>query len=720
MNDIAVISRETGLTGKQVTAVVALLDQGATIPFIARYRKEKTGSLDEVAITLIRDRYQALGELTARKTAIFKSLDDRQLLTRKLEQAIRAAGTMTVLEDLYEKYRPRRRTRAMAAKEKGLAPLADFLLAQSHKDPAAEAAKYVDSGKGVDTIEHALAGARDIIAETVNEDPKVRSSVRRLFEKQGVLQSRVKKGQDKSGAKFKDYFDWSEPAFKAPSHRTLAMFRGSNEGVLTLHVLVDPEKAISMMERFYLKNHASLCRDQVQTAIQDAYKRLLGKSLEKECFQTLKLAADHQAIKVFTRNLKDLLLSPPLGEKRILAIDPGFRTGCKIVCLDAQGDLQHHGVIFPHTGERAREQAGRTIVDWVQQYKIAAVAVGNGTAGRETQAFVRGLPLPGFVEIVMVDESGASVYSASDIARQEFPDKDITVRGAVSIGRRLMDPLAELVKIDPKSIGVGQYQHDVDQKQLHQALDDTVKICVNQVGVEVNTASRELLARVAGLNDTIAAGLVRFRRENGPFLTRQSFLQVPRLGPKTFEQAAGFLRIRQGDNPLDASGIHPESYRVVERMARNQGCTPRDLIKNPVRIKQIDPDDYISDTLGMPTLMDILSELVQPGRDPRQPFQAFAFDPSVHKMEDLTPGMRLPGIVTNITAFGAFVDIGVHQDGLVHISQMADRFVKDPSDIVTVRQQVQVRVLDVDVPAKRISLSLKSDPKCRGTVSKNR
>ena len=717
MNAITTISRETGMTPKQVTAVKELLDQGATIPFIARYRKEKTDSLDEVAITLIRDRYQTLEDLAARKQAILKSLVARGLLTPNLEQAIQSAGTMTVVEDLYEKYRPKRRTRAMAAKEKGLAPLADFLMAQSPGDPFTEARKFVDTAKGVDTTEDALAGARDIIAETVNEDPGIRGAVRSLFEKQGMLQSRVKKDQDIPGAKFKDYFDWSEPAFKAPSHRVLAMIRGANEGFLLLHVLVDPDKAIQIMERFYLKNHPSPCRNQVQAAIQDAYKRLLGKSLEKECFQVLKSGADHQAIQVFAKNLKELLLAPPLGEKRILAIDPGFRTGCKVVCLDARGDLRHHGVVFPHGGDRNREQAGKTIAGLVRKYDIEAVAVGNGTAGRETQAFVQELGLPSAVDIVMVDESGASVYSASDIARQEFPDEDITVRGAVSIGRRLMDPLAELVKIDPKSIGVGQYQHDVDQKQLYQALDDTIKLCVNQVGVEANTASRELLARVAGLNDTIAANMVRFRQENGPFSTRQAFLQVPRLGPKAFEQAAGFLRIRSTKNPLDASGIHPESYNVVEQMARDQGCSPKDLVMNKDLVNKIAPEDYTTDTLGMPTLKDILSELKQPGRDPRKAFQTFSFDPGVHAITDLVPGMHLPGIVTNVTAFGAFVDIGVHQDGLVHISQLADRFVKDPNDIVTVRQQVRVRVLDVDVPGKRISLSMKAAMKKRDVPS---
>lgn len=709
MTHITRISQEIQVPEKQVTAVLHLLDQGATIPFIARYRKEKTGSLDEVAVSQIRDRHQALAALDARKAAVLKSLTERDLLTPDLEQAVETADTLAGLEDLYEKYRPRRRTRSLAAREQGLAPLADMLLAQSPDTDIKQAARgFVNFDKGVETIDQALAGAKDIIAETVNEDPKVREAVRQLYQKQGMIQSRVKKGQEQAGTKFRDYFDWQESALKAPSHRILAMLRGAREGMLTLHVTVDPDLAVQTMASFYLKKQASACRDQVSAAIQDGYKRLLGKSLEKECLQALKLAADHEAIQVFVKNIKDLLLAPPLGEKPILAIDPGFRTGCKIVCLDAKGDLCHHGVIYPHTGEAAREKAGRMLEDLVNQYHIQAVAIGNGTAGRETLAFVRELTLAKGVELVMVDESGASVYSASDIARQEFPDHDITVRGAVSIGRRLMDPLAELVKIDPRSIGVGQYQHDVDQKLLRQALDDTIQICVNQVGVEVNTASRELLARVAGLNDTIAANLVQYRRENGPFQTRKGFLTVPRLGPKAFEQAAGFLRICNGKNPLDASGIHPESYFIVEQMAKDQGCAPKDLVKSPDRVKKINPRVYITGQTGLPTLTDILAELRLPGRDPRKSFQTVSFDPLVKNIKDLVPGMTLPGIVTNVTAFGAFVDIGVHRDGLVHISQMADRFVKDPNDIVTVHQPVQVRVLEVDTVENRISLSLKT------------
>ncbi|MEX1299622.1 MAG: Tex family protein [Desulfotignum sp.] len=708
MTLITRISQAIQVPEKKVAAVLDLLDQGATIPFIARYRKEQTGSLDEVAVTQIRDRQQALVALDARKTAILKSLSERDLLTPELEKAMENAETLAALEDRYEKFRPRRRTRATAAREQGLAPLADLFLAQSPgTDIQGAARRFVNPEKGVETIDQALAGAGDIIAETVNEDPDVREAVRRLYVTSGVIQSRVKKGQEQAGAKFTDYFDWQEPAFKAPSHRILAMLRGAAEGMLTVHVTIDPETAIRTMSSFYLKKQPSPCRDQVAAAIQDAYTRLLSKSLEKECLQTLKSNADHQAIQVFARNLKDLLLAPPLGEKPVLAIDPGFRTGCKIVCLDATADLSHHDVIFPHSGEAKRNQAARILTDLVDRYRIEAVAIGNGTAGRETLAFVRELALPGHVRVVMVDESGASVYSASDTARREFPDHDITVRGAVSIGRRLMDPLAELVKIDPKSIGVGQYQHDVDQKQLRQALDDTIQICVNQVGVEVNTASRELLARVAGLNDTIAANLVRFRQDNGPFTTRRVFLKVPRLGPKAFEQAAGFLRIRNGHNPLDRSGIHPESYPIVEQMAKDQGCAPGNLVGNPDRVKQIDPNAYITDFKGLPTITDILAELRLPGRDPRKTFQTVSFDSSVQTIEDLNPGMILPGIVTNVTAFGAFVDIGVHRDGLVHVSQMANRFVKDPNEVVTVHQPVQVRVLEVDKALKRISLSMK-------------
>jgi len=708
MNIIYTISKELGLTEKQVDAVASLLDQGATIPFIARYRKEMTGSLDEVAIAKIRDQIQTLTELLARKESILNSLIQRELLTAELNQAISLAASMAELEDLYERYRPKKRTRAQAAREKGLEPLAMFLLAQKQQDLMAEAQKFVSSESEVASIEEALAGARDIIAETVNEDPNVRAAVRKLFLAKGEITSLVKKGKEEEGIKFQDYFDWSEPAFKTPSHRVLAMLRGKNEAILTVHLLPEEELALTLVESLFLRHPSKTSadiRNQVKLAIRDGYKRLLSRSIEKESLDQLKLTADEQAIAIFITNLRELLLSPPLGQKRVMAIDPGFRTGCKVVCLDSQGKLLDHDVIFPH--DKGRSRAGQIVSDLVKKFSIEAIAIGNGTAGRETEAFIREMDLDQQVEVVMVDESGASVYSASDIAREEFPDHDITVRGAVSIGRRLMDPLAEIVKIDPKSIGVGQYQHDVNQTLLKKALDDLVRSCVNKVGVEANTASKELLAHVSGFNPAIAANMVAYRDEHGPFTSRQQFLKVPRLGPKAFEQAAGFLRIRSGKNPLDKSGIHPESYGIVDRMAQQEGCRIEDLLHNGQRVGKIDLRLYVTPAVGLPTLTDIINELATPGRDPRDSFQRFSFDETIQKITDLAPGMRLPGIITNVTAFGAFVDIGVHQDGLVHISQLADRYIKDPSEIVSVRQQVMVRVVEVDIKRKRIALSMK-------------
>ena len=609
------------------------------------------------------------------------------------------------LEDIYEKYRPKKRTRAQIAREKGLEPLAAFLWQQSHQDPLSEAKKYLSSQKEVESVEQVISGARDIIAQNVNEDVDVRAGIRKLFFDTAQIQSRVKKAKEEEGIKFKNYFDWSEAAFKAPSHRILAMLRGQNESMLSVRVLPDQERAVHLIEKRVIKNQ-SLSAQEVKSAIKDSYKRLLSKSIEKECISELKATADEIAIGVFAGNLKELLLSAPLGQKRTLAIDPGFRTGCKVVCLDAQGTLLHHDLIFPHHSND--EKAKKIVLNLVKTYNIEAIAIGNGTAGRETEAFVKRLGLDSNIHIVMVDESGASIYSASKIAREEFPDHDITVRGAVSIGRRLLDPLAELVKLDPKSIGVGQYQHDVDQKLLRKSLDDVVISCVNQVGVEANTASRELLCRVSGLNDTIAANMIRFRNENGPFRSRKDFLKVPRLGPKAFEQAAGFLRIHNATLALDKSGIHPESYRVVKGMAKDLGLGIEDLVMNVEEISKIDLSRYVTDTVGMPTLKDIVKELASPGRDPRKEFQAFSFDDTIHDIKDLVPGMKVPGIVTNVTAFGAFVDIGVHQDGLVHISQMADRFVKDPNEIVTVRQAVIVTILEVDVKRKRISLTTRN------------
>ena len=704
MEPITIISRELNLAPDNVSSVVKLLEEGATLPFIARYRKERTGSLDEVAIGLIRDRMDQLKALDERKTAILKSLTERSLLTRELQAEIQAAASLTGLEDIYEKYRPKKRTRAQDAREKGLEPLAGFLLKQSNQDPSLEAERYISLEKGVESARDALAGARDILAETMNEDADIRAKIRNLFIHTAMIQSSAKKGKEEEGAKFKDYFDWSENAFKAPSHRVLAMFRGQNEDVLTVHVLPDEDQALSLIEGRYVKN-GSKAAQEVRTAVKDGYKRLLSKSMEKECMTELKNRADETAIGVFAANLKELLLSAPLGQKTILALDPGIRTGCKLVCLDAQGKLLHHDVVYLH--DTAAGRAKETLLKLVKAYKIEAVAIGNGTAGRETEAFVRGLGLAGAIPIVMVDESGASIYSASETARQEFPDHDITVRGAVSIGRRLMDPLSELVKLDPKSIGVGQYQHDVDQKALKKSLDDVVIFCVNKVGVEINTAGQELLARVSGLNDTIAGNMISFRNENGPFRSRKAFLKVPRLGPKAFEQAAGFLRIHDGGHPLDRSGIHPESYAVVEKMAKDLKMEIRDLLMNPEQIAKIDLNRYVTESIGLPTLKDILKELASPGRDPRKQFQAFSFDDTIHDIKDLAPGMKVPGIVTNVTAFGAFVDIGVHQDGLVHISQLADRFVKNPAEVVTVRQTVLVTVLEVDAKRKRISLSMK-------------
>ncbi len=705
MNTSLCIQKEFKLKDSQVSAVIQLLDQGASIPFIARYRKEKTGSLDEVILTAVRDRLERLTALSDRKKAILNSLKERDLLTPALAADITAASSLTGLEDLYERYRPKKKTRAAAAQEKGLEPLARFLLQQSQNSPLTEAAKYVSSRNKVESARDALAGARDIIAQTISEDVDIRAEVRGLFLKTAMIQSKVKPSKKEEGLKYKDYFDWSEPAFKAPSHRVLAMFRGQKESILSVRILVDEDSACRRIEQKVLKNN-SPSAVQVREAVKDSYKRLLSKSIETESIKVIKTKADQTAVQVFVSNLKELLMSAPLGQKRVLAIDPGFRTGCKVVCLDAQGKLLHHDVIHPHSKEDKRAES--TLARLVKTYDIQAIAIGNGTAGRETQAFVKTVfpgPEPA---VVMVDESGASIYSASPVARDEFPDHDITVRGAVSIGRRLMDPLAELVKLDPKSIGVGQYQHDVDQKLLQKALDDAVISCVNRVGVHVNTASKELLARVAGLNAAIAANMVAYRDENGPFLSRKAFLKVPRLGPKAFEQAAGFLRIHAAKNPLDNSGIHPESYPVVEKMAKDDGLKISGLIRNKELIDQIDLSAYITDTIGMPTLKDIAAELAAPGRDPRKTFKPFSFNDTIHDIKDLVVDMTVPGIVTNVTAFGAFVDIGVHQDGLVHISQMADRFVKDPHTIVSVRQAVRVKILEVDIARKRISLSMKN------------
>lgn len=703
------IAKEFSQPLKNVKAVGDLLAEGATIPFISRYRKEMTGSMDEVMITNIRDRIEQLRELDKRREAIISSIEKQGKLTPELMSSIVAAETLAELEDIYLPYKPKRKTRASVAKEKGLEPLAQRLFDQEKFDLEEFARSFVDSEKGVASLEEALDGARDIIAEWVSENPDTRKNVREIFWSEGAVESRVLKGKEAEGQKFKDYFEWTEPISKTPSHRLLAMRRGEKEGILALDIYPPEEQAISSMERQYIKTE-NAAAEQVRLAIKDSYKRLLRPSLETEVRMESKMKADEEAIKVFASNLKELLLAAPLGQKNVLALDPGFRTGCKVVCLDRQGKLLHHDVIYPHEPQRETAKSAALIKSLCEKYEIEAIAIGNGTAGRETEAFAKSIGLSNKIIIVMVNESGASVYSASEVARDEFPDKDVTVRGAVSIGRRLTDPLAELVKIDPKSIGVGQYQHDVDQTKLKQGLDDVVMSCVNSVGVEVNTASKELLSYVSGLSSSLAKNIVEHRNQNGPFKNRESLMKVSRLGEKVFEQAAGFLRIHEAENPLDASAVHPESYPIVQQMASDLGCSVKELMSSAELRRQLDLKKYVTEKVGLPTLTDILSELEKPGRDPRQTFEIFSFTDGVNTIADLKIGMSLPGIVTNVTNFGAFVDIGVHQDGLVHISHLSDKFIKDPKEVVTVQQKVKVTVVEVDVPRKRIGLSMKSNP----------
>ena len=718
MNEVyfARIAAELKVHPGQVAATARLFADGATVPFIARYRKEATGSLDEVAITTIRERLASMAELEQRREAILKSLEERNLLTDTLKATVAKAETITLLEDIYQPYRPKRRTRAMMAKEKGLEPLAQLLLdGQGTVNPQLEGARFIDAGKGVGSAEEALAGARDILAEQVSDNAVARGRMRALYLSKGLVRSKVISKQQEAGAKFKDYFDWSEPLSRIPSHRLLAIRRGEEEGFLTMRIGPPEEEALAILEPLFVKSPGKSAAEQVRLAVQDAQKRLLGPAIEAEIRVESKKKADQEAIRVFADNLRQLLLGPPLGRKNVLAIDPGFRTGCKVVCLDRQGKLLHHDVIYPTLSDHRLGEAAETVKSLCQEFRIEAVAIGNGTAGRETEAFIRSLKLTG-IPVVMVNESGASIYSASEVAREEFPDQDVTVRGAVSIGRRLMDPLAELVKLDPKSIGVGQYQHDVDQGALKNSLDDVVMSCVNGVGVELNTASKQLLSYVSGLGPVLAANIMTYRNENGPFKSRAQLRKVPRLGAKAFEQAAGFLRIRDGDHPLDASAVHPESYGVVEAMAADLKCTVRDLLENPGLRQKLEPKRYVTETVGLPTLTDIVGELAKPGRDPRQQFEVFSFKEGVNKLEDLQPGMKLAGLVTNVTAFGAFVDIGVHQDGLVHVSQLADRFVKDPAEVVKVQQRVMVTVTEIDLPRKRIALSMKANPEIGPTV----
>ena len=705
---IKTVAADLKLQTRQVNAVAGLFADGATIPFIARYRKEVTGSLDEVAIREIEIRLEKLASLEKRRQAITESLIEQKSLTTELKQKLGTATSLTELEDIYLPYRPKRRTRATVARERGLQPLAETLFRQRELEPEVKARSFVNPQKEIHSLDDALAGARDIIAEKINEDINTRTRLRRLFVNDGEIKAVVIKGRESEGIKFRDYFDWQERSSRVAGHRLLAMLRGEREKVLRISIRPPLEKALEILKKRFLKgDNASTAV--VETALTEAYKRLLAPALENELRQVLKERAETEAIAVFAANLKELLLAPPLGAKRVLALDPGFRTGAKVAVLATAGELQEHGVIYPTTSDKAKSEAAKVVKDICHRYAIEAIAIGNGTAGRETESFVRELALPENITIAMVNEAGASVYSASEIARAEFPNHDLTVRGAVSIGRRLQDPLSELIKIDAKAIGVGQYQHDVDQKHLQQRLDDVVISCVNMVGVEVNSASLQLLTYVAGLNTVLARNIIKYRMENGPFQTRKELLKVPRLGPKAFEQAAGFLRIKDSNNPLDASAVHPENYDLVAKMAGDYGVTIQKLITDETARQKIDIENYITEIVGRPTLEDIVAELNRPGRDPRSEFIEFHFQDGINEISDLSIGMCLPGLITNITKFGAFVDIGVHQDGLVHISQLANRFVRNPSEVVKLGQPVTVTVLEIDQNRSRIALSMKSN-----------
>ena len=703
-----IIARQLSLPQEGVENTLKLLDEGCTIPFISRYRKERTGGLDEVQIAQISEMNARLKETAKRKETILKTIGEQGKLTDELKKRIDDCWDNTELEDIYLPYKPKRRTRAQVAREQGLEPLATLLMMQREPNPVKAAERFVRGD--VKDVPMALHGAQDIIAEQVSEDEGSRNVVRQQFRRDALIVSKVvkaKKDTDEA-QKYSDYFEWEEPLRRCSSHRLLAMRRGESEGVLRVKIETDDEQCITRLQRHYVKGHGK-CQRLVAEAVEDGYNRLLQPSIETEFAAMSKEKADQEAIQVFTQNLRQLLMDAPLGQKRVMGIDPGFRTGCKVVCLDAQGNLLHHEAIFPHPPVNRIMEAKMHVLDMISDYQIEAIAIGNGTASRETREFIEDIAshTEGAPAVFVVSEDGASVYSASKIAREEFPDEDVTVRGAVSIGRRLMDPLAELVKIDPKSIGVGQYQHDVDQTKLKNSLDQTVESCVNQVGVNLNTASQHLLMYVSGLGPALAKNIVDYRRENGPFASRAQLKKVPRLGPSAFQQCAGFLRIPNAKNPLDNSAVHPESYHIVEQMARDNGCTVGELITNEQKRKQVQMERYVTSEVGIPTLTDIMHELEKPGRDPRQQLEAFEFDPNVKEVDDLVEGMVLPGIVTNITNFGAFVDIGVHQDGLVHVSQMANRYVKDPNEVVHLHQHVQVRVIDVDRRRNRISLSMK-------------
>jgi len=702
------IAKEIGVSAKQVIATVKLLDEGATVPFISRYRKEVTGSLDDLEVTTIRDRLHQLRDLDARREAILKSIKEQEKLTPELENKIMQAETMTTLEDLYLPYKPKRKTRASMAREKGLEPLALKIFTQTNFDVGREAAKFIDEEKGVTSEEEALQGANDIIAELINEDAEARQKIRNLYLKKATVSSRLLKNKEEQAAKFKDYFEWDEPLNKIPSHRLLAIRRGEKERFLTMTMEPQEEEAIEILERQFVRGQTQ-ASEKVRLAINDCYKRLMSVSIETEVRVTSKKKADEEAIRVFAENLKQLLMAAPLGQKAVMAVDPGFRTGCKVVCLDKQGKLLEFSAIYPNEPKNDTIRAGETLKHFVEKHTIEAIAVGNGTAGRETEAFIKNLNLSADVVVAMVNESGASIYSASEVARDEFPNEDVTVRGAVSIGRRMMDPLAELVKIDAKSIGVGQYQHDVDQTSLKQTLDDVVMTCVNHVGVELNTASKQLLTYVSGLGPQIAENIIKHRNENGPFDSRMSLKKVARLGDKAFEQAAGFLRIADAKNPLDRSAVHPERYETVEHMAKDANCSVKELVSSAEMKKKINLNSYVNSEVGLPTLKDIMAELDRPGRDPRDQFEVVNFAEGVNEISDLKMGMSLTGVVTNITKFGAFVDVGVHQDGLVHISHLSNSYVSDPTQVVKLGQKVQVRVLEIDVDRKRISLSMKTE-----------
>lgn len=699
------IAQQAGVSDKQARNTIALFEEGATVPFIARYRKEATGGLDEVQIGAVKEAWQKQQEVEKRREAILKSIEEQGKLTPELKKKIEGVFSLTELEDLYLPYKQKRKTRATIAIEKGLEPLARLIFEGKERDPEDKAASFLNDQ--VANAGDALQGARDIIAEWINENQEARAKVRYTFQRGAIITSKVKKKKEEEGAKYRDYFEFSEPLAKIPSHRLLALRRGEEEGILSVDISPDEDAALEALDRLFMFG-TEACKDQLELAIGDSYKRLLKPSIETEFANLSKEKADVAAIQVFTENLRQLLLASPLGQKTVLAIDPGYRTGCKVVVLDSQGNLIADHVIYPFDKP---SEAGARISELIRKFKVEAIAVGNGTAGRETEDFVKKL-LDGSgqsaeIGLFMVSEQGASIYSASEVAREEFPDKDVTVRGSISIGRRLMDPLAELVKIDPKSIGVGQYQHDVDQNSLRNALDVVVESCVNSVGVNLNTSSKHLLRYVSGLGPALAQNIVDFRAKNGNFKSRQQLLKVPRLGAKAFEQAAGFLRIENGTNPLDNSAVHPERYELVEQMAKDAGATVKDLMQKPDLRRQVKIEKYVSATVGLPTLKDILAELEKPSRDPRAEMKKFEFDASVRKPEDLKVGMILPGIVTNITAFGAFVDVGVKQDGLVHVSQMADKFVKDPNEVVKLQQHVTVKVTEVDLGRKRIALSMK-------------